>query len=153
MSSSRVSKPKRVALRKKPRKPEIISDNTRLERHPDVIVDFEYENGLVFIIIENIGNEPAYDTRIRFSKKFWGMQKTKEISSLAIFKLIRFLSPGKKLKILVDSFQFYIAYKQPMNIDVRISFRNKAKQTFQNSIQHDISIYKDVADVMTPKFD
>ncbi|MCA9813278.1 MAG: hypothetical protein KC483_10535 [Nitrosarchaeum sp.] len=153
MSSSRVSKPKRVVLGKKPRKPEIITDNTRLEKYPDVIVYFEYENGLVFVIIENIGNEPAYDTRIRFSKKFWGMQKTKEISSLSIFKLIRFLSPGKKLKILVDSFQFYVAYKQPMNIDVRISFRNKAKQTFQNSIQHDLSIYKDVVEVMTPRPD
>ena len=128
-------------------------DNTKLEKYPDVIVDFEYNDGLLSIVIENIGNEPAYDTAIRFNKKIWGMQKTKDISSLEIFRSLKFLPPGKKINILVDSFQSYLLHKQPMNVSVHVLFRSKAKQTFQNVIQHNLSIYKDLPRTVTSGFD
>lgn len=122
-----------------------------LERKPDVIVDFEYGDGLIFIVIENIGNDSAYSTSVRFNKKIMGMQKTKDISSLGIFKSLSFLPPGKKIMVLVDRFQPYVACRQPMQISTVVSFSNKLKQTFQNSIQHDLSIYRDFMDVCNVK--
>lgn len=116
-------------------------------KSPDVIVDFEYDGGLIFIVIENAGGDSAYDTSVRFNKKILGMQKTKDISSLRIFQSLRFLPPGKKIRILVDLFQFYVAYRQPMQISTTVSFYNKQKQTFQNTIWHDLSIYSDFADI------
>lgn len=127
--------------------PKTTTESPKLERIPDVIVDFEYNKGLLFIIIENIGNDSAHDTTIKFSKKILGMQKTKNISSLRIFESLEFLPPGKKIKILVDLFQFYLAGKQPMQIGIKIFFRNKIKQTFQNLIQHDLSVYKDIVEI------
>jgi hypothetical protein len=120
-------------------------------KNPDVIVDFEYDDGLLFIVIENIGNDSAYDTAIRFNKKILGMQKTKNISSLKIFQSLKFLPPGKKIKILVDLFQFYWRGKQPIQIRTGIFFRNKLRKTFQNSIKHDLSIYKDIAEIYCVK--
>ena len=118
------------------------------DKNPDVIIDFEYDDdGLLFIVIENTGDDSAYDVAVRFNKKILGMQKTKNISSLQIFQSLKFLPPGKKIKILVDLFQFYLAGKQPLLISARIFFRNKKKQTFQNLIQHDLSIYKDIATI------
>ena len=114
---------------------------------PDVIVDFEYDEEVLFIVIENIGDDSAFDVQTKFSKKILGMQKTKDISSLRIFKLLRFLPPAKKIKIPVDLFQFYLLGKQPLQISVSILFRNKTKQKFQNSISHDLSIYKDIAKI------
>jgi hypothetical protein len=60
---------------------------------------------------------------------------------------LKFLPPGKKIKVFVDLFQFYLAGKQPMQIKTDIFFRNEIKQTFQNSIQHDLSIYKDFVEI------
>ena len=125
--------------------PEI--ENPKPGKNPDVILDFEYDEGLLFIVIENIGNDSAYNASVRFNKKVLGMQKTKNISSLRIFQSLKFLPPGKKIKILVDLFQFYLACKQPMKISTAVVFRNKSKQIFQNSIQHDLSIYKEFAEI------
>jgi len=117
------------------------------DKNPEVIIDFEYDDGLLFIVIENTGDDSAYDVAVRFNKKILGMQKTKNISSLQIFESLKFLPPGKKIKILVDLFQFYLAGKQPLLISARIFFRNKKKQVFQNLIKHDLSIYKDIATI------
>ena len=115
---------------------------------PDVIVDFEYnDEGILFIVIENIGDDSAFDVQTKFSKRILGMQKTKDISSLKIFKLLRFLPPAKKIKIPVDLFHFYLLGKQPLQISVNVFFSNKTKQKFQNSISHDLSIYRDIGNI------
>jgi len=132
---------KNTTLEKKPKIPLGILSG----KNPDVIIDFECDDGILFIIIENTGDDSAYDVAVRFNKKILGMQKTKNISSLQIFQSLKFLPPGKKIKILVDLFQFYLAGKQPLLISASIFFRNKKKQMFQNLIQHDLSIYKDIA--------
>ena len=147
-STTKTKNPKPGKKLQKKIKPRLVKnpkiENSKPEKNPDVIVDFEYDDeGLLFIIIENIGNDSAYNTSVRFNKKVLGMQKTKNISSLRIFRTLKFLPPGKKIKILVDLFQFYLACKQPMKIGTVVFFRNKSKQKFQNSIQHDLSIYKD----------
>jgi len=128
------------------------TENSKPGKNPDVIVDFEYDDeGLLFIVIKNIGNDSAYNTSVRFNKKILGIQKTKNISSLRIFQALEFLPPGKEIKILVDLFQFYLVCRQPMKISTVIFFRNKSKQKFQNSIQHDLSIYKDFAEIYQVK--
>lgn len=114
---------------------------------PEVIVDFEYEKGLLFIIIENIGESQAHDVSIRFNKRIVGMQNTKMISTLKIFESLKFLPPGKKIKILVDTFQSYVYHKQPMEIRLDVTFRNKTDRQFKNVIIHDLSIYNDLAEV------
>ena len=150
-STTKIKNPKPGKKLQKKIKPRLVKnpkiENSKPEKNPDVIVDFEYDEGLLFIVIENIGNDSAYNTSVRFNKKILGMQKTKNISSLRVFQSLKFLPPGKKIKILVDLFQFYLACKQPMKISTVIFFRNKLKQIFQNSIQHDLSIYKDFAEI------
>ena len=113
---------------------------------PEVIVDFEYENGLLFIVIENIGPDSAYDVSEKFDKSISSLQKSK-ISSLKIFKSLRFLPPRKKIRIFVDSYQSYIYNKQPLLIKVDIQFKNKMGKRFKNSILHDLSIYKDLMEI------
>ena len=141
---------KTVPKRPLPKKPETRSDSDKPVRTPDVIVDFEFENGSLSIIIENIGDDAAHDVEIKFNKRISGLQRTKDISSMNIFKNLKFLPPGKKIKIFVDSFLFYVAYKQQMQIRAAVMFVNKTKQRFENSIQHDLTIYKDIAESYKP---
>ena len=141
----RLSKPrKKIETRREiPKNDDVAASG----KTPDVIVDFEYSEDVLFIVIENIGDDSAFDVQTKFSKKILGMQKTKDISSLKIFKLLRFLPPAKKIKIPVDLFQFYLLGKQPLQISVSVFFRNKIKQKFQNSINHDLSIYRDIDNI------
>ncbi len=52
------------------------------KKNPDVIIDFEYDDddddddGLLFIVIENTGDDSAYDVAVKFNKKILGIQKT-----------------------------------------------------------------------------
>jgi hypothetical protein len=121
-------------------------EDTLGEEQPEVIVDFEYENGFLFIVIENIGPNSAYDVSEKFDKPISSMQK-KKISSLNIFKSLRFLPPRKKIRIFVDSYQSYIYNRQPLTIKVNIQFKNKTGKRFKNSILHDLSIYKDLIEM------
>jgi hypothetical protein len=68
-------------------------------------LDFEYDdNGILYIIIENIGLSPAYKVSIKFDKEITGMEGQKRISAMKIFNRIEFLSPHKKVRIFVDTF-------------------------------------------------
>ena len=114
---------------------------------PNVIVDFEYQNGLLFVSVENIGNDSAFGIVVKFSKEILGMQKTVNVSGLAIFNSLKFLPPGKKIRVFIDVFYSYIANRQPLKITVMVSFSNKAKQKFQNTIPHDLSIYRNFPEI------
>jgi len=152
-STTKTKSPKPEKIIQKKNKPKLMknTENHKQRKNPNVIVDFECNGGMLFIVIENIGNDPAYDTSVKFNKNVLGMQKTKNISSLRIFQILKFLPPGKKIKMFVDLFQFYLASKQPMQIKTVIFFRNESNQRFQNSIQHDLSIYKDIVEIYQDK--
>jgi hypothetical protein len=107
-------------------------------------LDFEYDdNGILYIIIENIGLSPAYKVSIKFDKEITGMEGQKRISAMKIFNRIEFLSPHKKVRIFVDTFASYLIGKQPLIIGATVNYSNKNNNEFQNVINHDLSIYQD----------
>ncbi len=109
---------------------------------PEVILDFHYRSGLVYIVVENIGESPAYSVRVKFDKKVIGVEGDKVISSMRIFKALKFLPPDKKIRIFVDTFASYLARKQPLLLQAAITYRDKCGKRFENIINHDLSIYK-----------
>ena len=56
-------------------------------------MDFEYDdNGILYIIIENVGLFPAYKVTIKFDKGITGVDGDKKISAMKIFERIEFVS-------------------------------------------------------------
>lgn len=115
---------------------------------PEVILDFEYDDGLLYIIIENIGPSSAYKVSIKFDKGITGMEGQREISAMRIFECIEFLSPHKKIRIFVDTFASYLLRKQPLIIGATVIYSNKNNREFQNLINHDLSIYQDFPHIL-----
>ena len=115
---------------------------------PEVILDFEYDDGLLYIIIENIGPSSAYKVPIKFDKEITGMEGQKKISAMKIFYRIEFLSPHKKIRIFVDTFESYLLRKQPLVIGATVIYSNKNNKEFQNLINHDLSIYQDLPHIL-----
>jgi|SRR6187200_3255776 hypothetical protein len=116
---------------------------------PEVILDFEYDNnnGLLFVIIENIGASSAYRVSVKFNKEITGIHGERKITEMNIFKYLEFLPPRKKIRIFVDIFSSYLIREQPLLITTTILYSNKNNQKFQDVIEHNLSIYKDMIDI------
>jgi hypothetical protein len=129
------------------------TSNVKVHRVPDVIVDFEYDSdsggGFLFIIIQNIGLSPAYKISVKFDNEIIGITGVeKKLTELSIFKCLEFLPPGKKIRIFVDTFLGYLIRKQPLILNTTIIYTSKDKQKFREVIKHDLSIYKEMIDVV-----
>jgi hypothetical protein len=51
-------------------------------------LDFEYDDGVLYIIIENIGPSSAYKVSIKFDKEITGMEGQRKMSAMRIFECI-----------------------------------------------------------------
>ena len=58
---------------------------TRISR-PDVIVDFVFEDGLFFIVVENIGDRPALKVSVRFDPRITGLDGRLDVGALPLFR-------------------------------------------------------------------
>jgi len=123
---------------------------TPSERQPEVIVDFVFEDGLFFIAIKNISPGPAYDVSVTFNKKFTGVEGTKEISALPLFRNIPFLAPHKEIVAFLDTSASYFRRHQPTNIRATITYQNAAGALCKSVVRHDLTIYKEIGYIRRP---
>jgi hypothetical protein len=113
-------------------------------RRPEVIVEFIFDRGLLFISVNNIGDRPATKVSVKFNKEIIGLNGTKIISALPMFKNIEFLGPRREVVTLLDVSDSYFRRKQPTEISVRISYTDSDDQKYQVTINHNLEIYRDV---------
>jgi hypothetical protein len=111
----------------------------------DVIVDFEFDRGLLFVAVRNLGDRPALDVQTTFDKPFKGLGGAREIDRLRLFKRIRFLAPGREIRTLLDQSAAYFARKEPTVLTATVSYRTAGGERRRHSITHDLAIYRDLA--------
>ena len=111
---------------------------------PEVIVEFLFDRGLLYISVNNIGNRPALSVSVKFNKKILGLGGTREISALAVFKNIEFLGPQREIVTLLDSSNSYFKRRQPTKISALITYQDLEKRRYEISIKHDLEIYRDL---------
>lgn len=112
---------------------------------PEVIVDFTFDEGLLFVSVNNIGDRPALRVHVEFDRKFTGEGGKQEISALPLFKNIEFLAPRKEIEVLVDSSAAYFARKEPIQLTAHISYQDSGGAKYTESIRHDLEIYRYIA--------
>ena len=135
-------------VQRKSRKAQIDSSSTSTTEgapgRPEVIVEFLFDRGLLYISVNNIGNRPALSVSVKFDKKILGLGGTREISALAVFKNIEFLGPQREIVSLLDSSSSYFRRKQPTKISAAITYQDSEKRRYEVSIKHDLEIYRDL---------
>ena len=112
---------------------------------PDVIVDFLFEDGMLFVAVQNIGSEPALRVHVAFDPAFKGLGGTASIPELPLFRNIEFLAPARSIRTLLDSSAAYFARQEPEQITVTTSYADRKGHKFSCKIRHDLSIYRDLA--------
>lgn len=122
-----------------------------MEPRPDVIVDFLFEDGMLFVAIQNIGSEPALRVHVAFDPPFKGLGGTISIPELALFRNIEFLAPSRSIRTLLDSSAAYFTRKEPQRITATASYSDRSGQKFSRTMLHDLSIYRDIAFIPKPE--
>src|SRR5215470_2104771 len=69
---------------------------------PEIIVDFQCESGMLFVLLKNIGARSAYGVRTTFDKPLVGLSGGKRISELQLFRCVEFVPPGKEFSQFID---------------------------------------------------
>ena len=109
-----------------------------------MIVEFLFESGVLYISIKNIGARPAVNVAVKFNKPLIGLNGTRKISELAVFRNIEFLGPGREIVLLLDSCSSYFKRKQPTRVSASISYRDLEKRPYEMTIKHDLEIYREL---------
>lgn len=117
---------------------------------PDVFLDFEFEDGLFFVVIGNATLEPAELVEIRFGASFHGLGGTVDFSKLRLFRRIEYLAPGRRIRALLDTSAAYFARKEPTKLTATIRFRDAAGKRHEREVTHDLAIYRDLPYVVQP---
>src|SRR4029453_7441962 len=111
-----------------------------MEPRPDVIVDFVFEDGVLFVAVQNIGSVPAVRVQVAFDPPFKGLGGTVAIPELPLFRNIEFLAPSRSIRTLLDSSAAYFARQEPERITATTTYSDRAGQKFSCIIVHDLAI-------------
>jgi hypothetical protein len=110
----------------------------------DVIVDFVFDDGVLFIALSNIGERPARKVSVTFDPTFNGADGL-NVGGMTLFKNVEFLAPHKTITTLLDSSAAYFARREPTRITATISYVGADGARCRETICHDLEIYRDLA--------
>jgi hypothetical protein len=113
-----------------------------------VIVDFVFDEGLLYVSLQNIGDVPAYDVRAGFDPPFRGLGGEREMSALRMFRNTPFLGPRQTIRSFLDSGAAYFARGEPREIAVHVAYRGADRRQHRRTIRHDLAIFEDLAFVV-----
>ena len=122
-----------------------------MEPRPDVIVDFVFEDGMLYVGVQNIGPVPAVKVQVAFDPPFKGLGGNASIPELPLFRNIEFLAPSRSIRTLLDSSAAYFARKEPEHITATVSYSDRSGEKFSSAMRHDLSIYRDIAFISKPE--
>ena len=98
----------------------------------------------------NVSDVAAYTVCVTFDKSFRGLGGECEVSSLPLFRRLRFLAPRKRIETFLDSSSAYFQRREPTRIAAVVTYRDAARHAYERRIVHDLSIYKDVSYLLKP---
>jgi hypothetical protein len=109
-----------------------------------VILDVDFDRGLLFLVVANIGDRPAHRVRIRFEERFSGVGGTVRIDRLTLFRKLEFLAPHKSIPVFLDRSAAYFARGEPTRITAATSWLTPDGARRTSTIHHDLEIYRDL---------
>jgi hypothetical protein len=119
-----------------------------LSARPDVYVDFTVDQGLLFIVLRNVGAASAYDVVTRFDRPFRGLGGRKDISMITLFRSLPFMPPGKQFTQLVDHLDAYFRRDEPTRLTASMTYADREGRRYAEAVPHDLGIYRDLDETL-----
>jgi hypothetical protein len=109
-----------------------------------VIVDVIFEDGLLFLTVENIGAAPVRRVSVSFDRALPGVGGRVDVAALALFGNIEFLAPRKSIRTFLDTTASWFARGAPVRFAARVAYMDAAGRRRVATIAHDLEIYRDI---------
>jgi hypothetical protein len=109
-----------------------------------VILDVVFDQGLLFLVLENTTDAPALGVRVKFEQRISGVGGTKRIDRLTLFRRLEFLAPRKSIEVFLDRSDAYFARGEPTELTARVTWRTPDGARRAATIRHDLEIYRDL---------
>ena len=114
-------------------------------READVLVDVDFDDGLLFLAVENLGELPAHHVRVRLEPPLRGLGGRRRLDRLALFRRLELLAPGKRIRTFLDRSSLYFARDEPTRFEATATWRSDAGERRVRVVRHDLEIYRDLA--------
>ena len=109
----------------------------------NVILDFIFDDGLLFVSLANIGDAPATDVVVEFDQPVKTADGA-DLAAMVLFQRLTFLAPHKEIVAFVDSSAAYFGRGEPAAIVASIRWRDQDGKARSAAIRHDLSVYRDL---------
>lgn len=113
---------------------------------PDVVAEFVYTHGRLFLSVRNVGPSPARSVMVKFKPAIRGAHGA--FSRLRVFQGTAFLGPGRELTLFVDSSAAYFKSNQPKKVTTRVSWEDESGAAFSRTSEHDLEIYREFPEAL-----
>jgi hypothetical protein len=110
----------------------------------EVILDVIFEEGLLFLAVRNLGVAPAVNVSMKFDRAIHGVNGSKEVSALPLFRHIAFLAPQKEIRTFLDTSASYFSRNEPTRFSVAINYEDLLGRAAAYSLTHDLEIYREI---------
>jgi hypothetical protein len=107
----------------------------------NVILDFIFDEGLLFVSVSNIGETPATDVVVELDQPVCTAEGG-ELGAMPLFRQLAFLAPRKEIVAFVDSSAAYFERGGPDKIAASIRWRDPDGEVRSATIRHDLSVYR-----------
>ena len=131
--------------------PGAAAERRRPPREADVILDVEFEDGLLFLVLENFGLRPAHAVRVRFAGPLRGLGGERRIDRLRIFQKLELLPPRRRIRVFLDRSALFFAREEPTQLEARITWRNDDGERRSRTVRHDLDAYRDFPYLEVPR--
>lgn len=111
---------------------------------PYVFVDILFEDGLLFLALENNGERPAFGVKVDWKPGMRGLGGLQESSALPLFTDLPFLAPGRRIQTFLDESQAYFQREEPTRLKAQVSYRDEKRRRYQLTIEFNLEIYRDL---------
>ena len=109
----------------------------------NVILDFVFDDGLLFVSLANIGDTPATDVIVEFDDAIHTAEG-KLLGELGLFQRMKFLAPRKEISVFIDSTASYFERGEPARVTASIRWKDQNGESRFAKIEHDLGVYRDL---------
>ena len=125
--------------------------SSRRAGRPWVLLDTECRRGAVSLVLVNIGDEPAYGVRVKFSPDVSGVDPERPVSKLRLFQGLSLLRPGRRIRVFVHAARLLYADPRPTTFSALVSYRDVDGHDYQEVFEHDLDVYRHLPEVTTTR--
>jgi hypothetical protein len=123
--------------------PGAVTEHRHPPREADVIIDVELDRGLLFLVVENLGDLPASAVRVRFEHPLHGLGGERRVDRLQIFRRLEFLGPRRRIRVFLDRTALFFGRKEQTVLEVTVTWRTDQGERRRREIRHDLAAYRD----------